>query len=107
MMNHDAVRNTLPPPEMRALPAFRISTVLIFTLSITIVILVYVWSHIQITRLEYEVAEAIHTKEQLLEAQRRLKLEVATLKSHQRIEAIARDHLQMTYPEPGQVIVIK
>jgi cell division protein FtsL len=107
MMNQEAVRNTIPRPEVRALPAFRILTVLIITLSITIVILIYVWSHIQMTRLEYEVAEAIHTKEQLLEEQRRLRLEVATLKSPQRIEAIARNRLQMTYPEPGQVIVIK
>jgi len=40
----------------------------------------------------------------LLEEQQKLKVELATLKSPQRIEAIAREKLQMTYPEQGQVI---
>lgn len=103
----EAIQNTLPQQEMHTLTAFRISTFLSVTLAITIIILMYVWLHIHITRLEYDVATAMHTKEQLLEEQHRLKLEVATLKSPQRIEAIARDRLQMSCPEPGQVTVIK
>ncbi|MGD0277554.1 MAG: cell division protein FtsL [Syntrophales bacterium] len=106
-MNQDAVRNTMPQQEMHTLPAFRISTILGVTLAITIIILMYVWLHIHMTRLEYDVATAMHAKEQLLEEQRRLRLEVATLKSPQRIEAIARDRLQMNSPEPGQVTVIR
>lgn len=106
-MNQEAVRNTLSQQAIHTLPEFRITTILSVTLAITIIILMYVWLHIHMTRLEYGVATAMHAKEQLLEEQRRLRLEVATLKSPQRIEAIARDRLQMNHPEPGQVIVVK
>jgi cell division protein FtsL len=36
-----------------------------------------------------------------------MKMEVATLKSRKRIEAIARDTLNMTFPEQDQVIIVK
>jgi len=72
-----------------------------------VVILIYVWSHIQMRELEYQVAEEMNVREQLLEEQKKLKLECATLKSPQRIEAIARDKLQMSYPEREQVVLLK
>ena len=72
-----------------------------------VVVLIYVWSHIQMRELEYQVAEEMNVREQLLEEQKKLKLECATLKSPQRIEAIARDKLQMSYPEREQVVLLK
>ncbi|MDO8786111.1 MAG: hypothetical protein Q7J12_07835, partial [Syntrophales bacterium] len=42
-----------------------------------LVILIYVWSHIQMTELEYRAAEEMSLKEQLLEEQKKLKLECA------------------------------
>ncbi len=71
------------------------------------VALLYVWSHIHMTELEYQVAQELSTREQLGEEQAKLKLELATLKSPQRIETIAREKLQMTYPERTQVILLK
>lgn len=71
------------------------------------VALVYVWSHIHMTELEYQIARELSEQEQLSEKQKRLKIELATLKSPQRIESIAREKLQMTYPEREQVIVLK
>jgi cell division protein FtsL len=42
-----------------------------------------------------------------LEEQKKLKMEYAMLKSPQRIESIARNKLQMSYPDNEQVIVLK
>lgn len=71
------------------------------------VAIVYVWSHIHMTQLEYQIARELTNREQLIDEQKRLKLELATLKSPQRIESIAREKLQMTYPERKQVILLK
>jgi len=46
----------------------------------------------------------MNRKEQLLEEQRKLKVEVATLKSPSRIETIVKEKLQMTYPQREQII---
>lgn len=71
------------------------------------VAIIYVWSHVQMTKLEYQVADEMARKEQMLEEQRKLKLEYATLKSPQRIETIARNSLHLAYPEGDQVILLK
>jgi len=69
--------------------------------------LLYVWPHIRMTELEYQVAEEMSVRRQLLEEREKLKIEYATLKSPQRIETIAREKLQMTYPALDQVVNIK
>jgi cell division protein FtsL len=71
------------------------------------VALLYVWSHIHMTELEYQLARELTTYEQLFEEQKRLKVELATLKSPQRIESVALNKLQMIYPERKQVILLK
>ena len=71
------------------------------------VALLYVWSHIHMTELEYRIARELSSQEQIEEEQRKLKVELATLKSPQRIETIAREKMQMTYPERQQVIILK
>jgi cell division protein FtsL len=85
----------------------RFSTLIAITLIVIIMALLYVWSHTRMTELEYQVAEELSRKERLLEEQKRLKVEYATLKSPQRIEDIARDKLQMIYPDRNQIVIIK
>jgi cell division protein FtsL len=80
----------------------------IFIASILMAVaLLYVWSHIHMTGLEYQIAQELNSREQIAEEQTKLKVELATLKSPRRIETIAREKLQMTYPERTQVIVLK
>ena len=67
----------------------------------------YVGSHIKMTQLEYSIAAEMKLKEQILEEQKKLRLEYAMLKSPQRIENIVRSKLQMSYPDNDQVIVLK
>ncbi|MFA5181411.1 MAG: cell division protein FtsL [Syntrophales bacterium] len=83
------------------------SIYIVAALALMSVLLCYVASHLQMTKLEYQIAEEISRKERLIDEQKKLKVEVATLKSPQRIAAIAREKLQMTHPDKDQVIMIK
>lgn len=69
--------------------------------------LIYVWPHIRMTELEYKIAEEMSVKQRLLEERGKLKIEYATLKSPQRIEAMAKERLQMIYPEREQVVYLR
>ncbi len=82
-------------------------TFIVVALVIMFVAVIYVGSHIRMTQMEYDVAAALSAKENLLEEQKKLKLELAMLKAPQRIEDIARNKLQMCYPDAEQVIVLK
>ncbi len=83
------------------------STFIVIAVTLMLVALVYVGSHIRMTQMEYRIAEALNLKEKLAEEQKKLKLEHAMLKSPQRIEVIAMKQLQMVYPDKEQVIVLK
>ncbi len=74
---------------------------------IMVLSLLYVWPHIRMTELEYQIAEEMSVRQRLLEEREKLNVEYATLKSPQRIETIARTQMQMTYPERDQVMYIK
>lgn len=61
--------------------------------------LLLVNSHRHLTLLEDRVAQETDWQQQLIEDQKKMKMEIAMLKSRQRIEAIAKYRLQMDYPE--------
>ena len=82
-------------------------TFIVVALVLMFVALIYVGSHIRMTKMEYDIAAALSARELLQEEQKRLKLELAMLKAPQRIENIARTKLQMSYPSAEQVIVLK
>ncbi len=69
--------------------------------------LVSVWFRVSITKIDYRIAEEMHRGSSLLEENRKLKVEIATLKSPRNIESIARNKLGMRYPERDQVIFLK
>jgi cell division protein FtsL len=69
--------------------------------------LFYVWSRIQVIRLGYEISSALKQEKTLTETNKRLRLEIATLKSYGRIEKFAVDELKMAKPKPEQVVVIR
>ena len=74
---------------------------------VMVIAIIYVWPHINMTQLEYQIAEEMSIKQRLLEEKSKFKIEYGMLKSPQRIEDIAREKLQMTYPERDQVIYLK
>ena len=69
--------------------------------------LFYVWSRIQVIQLGYEISNAIKEERVLTEANKKLRVEIATLKSYSRIEKLALEELRMVKPKPEQVIVIR
>jgi len=91
----------------RETTGLRVSTLILSLLVLVAVALVYVWSHLYNTQLKYRIAEEMTARDNLTEENRRLKVEIATLKSPQRIESIARDKLKLQYPEREQVVLIK
>lgn len=82
-------------------------TLILVAFALMAVALIYVWSHTRMTDLEYRVAKEISIRERLLDEQRKLKVEQATLKSPRRIETFAKEKLRMSYPEGDQVIILK
>jgi cell division protein FtsL len=69
--------------------------------------LFYVWSRIQVIQLGYEISNAMKEERALTESNKKLRLEIATLKSYTRIERLALEELRMAKPRPEQVIVIR
>jgi len=83
---------------------------LFFTLLLLLLIggsLFYVWSRIQVIQLGYEISNALKEGRGLTEASKKLRIEIAALKSYARIERIATEELGMVKPKPDQVIVIR
>lgn len=67
-------------------------------------LLFYGWQHYQWIQYGYRIEEAQEKKDQLAEAGRQLRLERASLRNPQRIDAIARGELGMVVPAPGQLV---
>ena len=78
------------------------STIVIFSIVIAYCLFVEYSCYRHMMILEDHVAQEIQIKERLIEEQRRLQVEIAALKSPQRIEAFAKDRLQMYYPEKNK-----
>jgi cell division protein FtsL len=93
--------------ERKVSSGIKYPTYIVVAIVLMFVALIYVGSHIHMTELEYKVAAELNAQEDKLEEQKKLKLEYAMLKSPKRIESIARDRLQMSYPDRDQVIVLK
>jgi len=64
----------------------------------------YAWQHYRWIQYGYRIQEAQKKKEQLTEIGKQLRLEQATLRNPQRIDALARRDLGMVLPAPGQLV---
>jgi len=88
----------------------KLSLIVLFTALMLFCIggsLFYVWSRIKVIQLGYEISNALKKERALTEANKKLRLEIATLKSYARIEKLAVEELKMVKPNPEQVIVIR
>jgi len=66
-------------------------------------LLFYAWQHFKCIQLRYGLEELQSERAQAAELNQQLHLEVATLRSPMRVDAIARRELGLTVPVPGQV----
>jgi cell division protein FtsL len=106
MRSEEAIKQNVYDHE-KASESVKYSTFILVAFALMAVALIYVGSHIHMTELEYRVAREISIKEKLLDDQKKLKVEQATLKSPKRIEAIATKQLGMSYPEREQIVILK
>lgn len=58
-------------------------------------------------RLGYEVGETRREQRRLIEQQRLLAIEAATLRGSERVEAVARNALGMDVPDPESIVPIE
>lgn len=64
--------------------------------------LIHTWSRMQCVRIGYEISRETENHQKLLEIQNRLKIEIARLRSPERISKIARSKLELVTPSPDQ-----
>ena len=89
---------------------FKLGSIILFsafTLFFIVGSLFYVWSRIKVIQIGYEISDVLKKEKAFTEANKKLRLEIATLKSYARIEKFAVEKLRMAKPDPEQVIVIR
>ena len=69
-------------------------------------LLLYTWSRVQCVRIRYEISEQAKEQKRLMAFQDNLKIELARLKSPQRIAKIAKTKLGLIIPKPSQMILV-
>ncbi len=69
--------------------------------------LFYVWAHHQVISLGYEISQAGIEEQNLLQENKKLRLELAELKSPSRIEEMALNELGFMNPQKEQRIIVR
>ena len=69
-------------------------------------LLFYTWCRVQSIQVRYEISELTANQDQLAMMQDNLKIELARLKSPQRIAKIAKDQLGLILPTNQQLILV-
>lgn len=69
-------------------------------------LLFYTWCRVQCTEVGYEISIETKTRLHLITQQNNLKIELARLKSPERIAEIAKNQLGLTTPAPEQTVII-
>jgi cell division protein FtsL len=69
-------------------------------------LLFYTWCRVQSIQVRYEIAELTTDQERMARLQDNLKIELARLKSPQRISKIAKQQLGLVAPTSKQLIII-
>jgi len=74
---------------------------------LVLVLLFSAWQHYQLLRHGYDVEQMQHERATEEEAARQLRLEIETLRSPKRIEALATGQLHLVQPNQDEAIVIE
>jgi len=74
---------------------------------LVLVLLFSAWQHFELLRHGYRVEQMQHERADEEEAARRLRLEIDTLRSPQRIEALATKRLRLVAPSKDEAVVIE
>jgi cell division protein FtsL len=74
---------------------------------LTLVSIFHVWSRVRVIELNLQLTDVGSQLKNEQQEQNRLKLEVASLKTPARIEALAKGELGMALPTDQQVVIVK
>jgi cell division protein FtsL len=74
---------------------------------LTVVSVFHVWSRFKLVDLNLQISETSRLLKEAEQEQKRLNLEVASLRTPARIETIAKNELGMALPSEQQVILVK
>lgn len=96
-------RTTCPQEKKAISQSYLIISAVVFML----ILLGYVWSQVNMTKLEYQLAEQYGLRERQIEEQKKLRAELATLKAPKRMEAIARGVLGLSNTEMDQIVFMQ
>ncbi|MCP4107024.1 MAG: hypothetical protein GY749_16050 [Desulfobacteraceae bacterium] len=66
----------------------------------------YAWCRVQCIQIGYEISQETDNHEKLITMQNKLRIELASLKSPERIAKIAKGNLGLAMPTPDQIIII-
>ncbi|MEA1899558.1 MAG: cell division protein FtsL [Thermodesulfobacteriota bacterium] len=69
-------------------------------------LLIYTWSRVQCIKSGYEISNENKKNRNLINLQNNLKVELARLKSPERLAKIAKNQLGLKTPTPKQIIII-
>ena len=84
----------------------RVLLLALLTVCLIGAVLVHVWLRLQVVQVGYVLSTTSKLQNRLEQENRELKLELATMISPDRLEALARKRLRLAPPEKGQVIVL-
>jgi len=81
--------------------------IFLFLVLVFIISVFFVWSRTELVRLEYEISRMETRLRDLKQDERCMRLEVASLRSPQRIEEVARNDLVMVRAKTEQIVIVK
>ncbi len=70
-------------------------------------VLAFIRLHVQTLSLSYDIASAQNQRKELMEINKKLRIQVANMKSPERIEGIALNQLGLRPPGKGQIEILK
>lgn len=72
-----------------------------------LIIFGFIWSRLMVVNVGYEISKANSTRAELIEQNKRLKLDYMRLKSPERIESIATNELGLINPKSEQIVIVR
>lgn len=70
-------------------------------------VLFYIWPYFNILNINYKFEKLLKERAKLIQNNNLLKIELASLKSLERVEDVAKSQLGLVFPDKKQVILVK
>lgn len=103
----DTLLRSVPKVSSLSLHRPPLVRVFFFLAVLVVVSLFFVWSRLQLVNLQYDISRIESRLREAGREVRCLQLEVASLRSPSRIEAVARTRLGLRNPSSSQVIFVR